>query len=238
MTHTTRCAAYLRVSTEEQGASGLGMEAQLHAIEVEVGRRGWAPACIFSEIASGKSTHGRPMLAAALESLDRGEVNTLVVAKLDRLARSVLDFAEIMARAKKHGWAVVCLDIAVDTSTATGKLLLNTVANFADFEREVISERTRNALTAARARGVKLGRPRSLPDEIRERIFAERDGGRSLRSIANDLMEEGVPTAQGGARWHAATIRKIIHGRDYDTLGTIATALDDARSGAAAGSIF
>jgi DNA invertase Pin-like site-specific DNA recombinase len=206
------------------------MEAQLHAIEIEVGRRGWAPACIYSEIASGKTTHGRPMLAAALESLDRGEVNTLVVAKLDRLARSVLDFAQIMARAKQRGWAVVCLDIAVDTSTATGKLLLNTVANFADFEREVISERTRNALTAARARGVKLGRPRSLPNDTRQRIFAEWDEGRSLRSIAHDLMAEGVPTAQGGARWHAATIRKIVQGYLADELGAIARTPDEAMS--------
>jgi DNA invertase Pin-like site-specific DNA recombinase len=204
--------AYLRVSRAEQGISGLGMEAQLHAIEQEVERKGWAPACVYSEVASGKDMKHRPMLQEALVALDRGEGTALVVAKLDRLARSTLDFATIMARAKRHGWEIVCLDVAVDTTSPTGRLMLNTVANFADFEREVISRRTIDALEVARARGTKLGRPRSLDPVIRRRIFVQSHSGDSLRSISRDLNNEQIPCARAGSKWWPTTVKKILDG--------------------------
>lgn len=207
---------YTRVSTTEQGISGLGLDAQTDAITAECTRRGWKLDHIATDVASGKSTNGRPELAAVLEALDRGDAGVLVVAKLDRLARSVLDFATILERAARRGWAVVILDAAVDTSTPQGALMVNVLAAFSQYERQLIGERTRLALAAKRAQGARLGRPVALPQGIRERIANERVAGRTLTSIANDLTANGVPTAQGGAQWHASTVRAVLASLELD----------------------
>ena len=92
-THPTIVAGYIRVSTEEQGDSGLGLAAQRARIEAEVARRGWTIVEVFTDVASGKSLAGRDGLAAALVAADSGRVGGIVVSKLDRLSRSLADFA-------------------------------------------------------------------------------------------------------------------------------------------------
>jgi DNA invertase Pin-like site-specific DNA recombinase len=89
-------------------------------------------------------------------------------------------------------------------------MMANVLAVFAQFERRLIGQRTREALAVRRSQGVKLGRPRTLPDEVRQRIRAERAGGETLRQIASKLNSERVPTAQGAAQWHPETVRKIL----------------------------
>jgi DNA invertase Pin-like site-specific DNA recombinase len=89
--------------------------------------------------------------------------------------------------------------------------MANVLATFAQFERRLIGQRTREALAAKRAAGVRLGRPLSLPVEVRDRIAADRDGGLSLASIADKLNADGVPTAQGGRQWWPSTVRAAIH---------------------------
>ena len=105
----------------------------------------------------------RPGVRIALEILQAGGADALVVAKLDRLSRSMLDFAGIMAAAQKQGWGLIALDCAVDTTTPAGEAMANVLATFAQFERRLISQRTKDALAAKRAQGVRLGRPRQLP---------------------------------------------------------------------------
>lgn len=201
---------YVRVSTEEQADSGAGLEAQRAAITLEARRRGFELVAIYEDAgASGKALTGRPGLARALAAVDKGEASALIVAKLDRLSRSLLDFAELMARSRRRGWALIALDIAVDTGTPSGEMLANVLAVFAQFERRLIGQRTREALAVKRRQGVQLGRPRTLPDEIRARIAAERRSGVSLSAIAAKLNGEGVPTAQGGQRWYASTVRHV-----------------------------
>jgi DNA invertase Pin-like site-specific DNA recombinase len=134
----------------------------------------------------------------------------LVVAKLDRLSRSMLDFTTVMATASKQGWALVALDCAVDTTTPAGEAMANVLATFAQFERRLIGQRTREALAAKRASGVRLGRPVSLPSAVSKRIAAERKAGRSLAAIADMLNEEQVPTAQGGRQWWPSTVRTAL----------------------------
>jgi DNA invertase Pin-like site-specific DNA recombinase len=179
-------------------------------MRVECERRGWELLRIATDAgASGKTLNGRPELAAALVALDAGEADLLLAAKLDRVSRSVLDFANLMARADRRGWRIVVLDVNVDTTTASGELMATVVAAFAQYERRLIGQRTRDALAAKRAAGVILGRPRTLDPAVRERIVAERASGRGLRAIAEGLNAEGVPTAQGGARWYASTVRHV-----------------------------
>jgi DNA invertase Pin-like site-specific DNA recombinase len=133
----------------------------------------------------------------------------LVAAKLDRLSRSMLDFAALMATAQKQGWALIALDCAVDTTTPAGEAMANVLATFAQFERRLISQRTREALAVNRAKGVVLGRPPSVEDAIVRRIVRERKRGRSLRAIAESLNADGVPTGQGGKEWYPATMRSV-----------------------------
>lgn len=204
---------YVRVSTGDQADSGLGMAAQRSAIEAEAERRGWTVIAWAEDAgASAKSMANRPGLAAALEAIEAGEAAGLVVAKLDRLSRSLVDFASLMARAANDGWNVVALDLGIDLGTPAGRFLASVMASAAEWEREIIGQRTRDALAAKKAAGATLGRPRALPAEVRARIMAARSGGASFAAIARHLEAEGVPTAQGGARWWPSTVRNIATG--------------------------
>jgi DNA invertase Pin-like site-specific DNA recombinase len=132
------------------------------------------------------------------------------VAKLDRLSRSMADFTRLMERSWKKGWALVALDLGVDTTTPAGEMIANSVANFSQFERRLIGQRTKDALAVKKAQGVQLGRPRTMSDKVVRKIERLRAKGVSIRGIAERLNAEGVPTAHGGARWHASTVQKTL----------------------------
>ena len=142
----------------------------------------------------------RPGIQEALRVLKEGDAKALVAAKLDRLSRSMIDFTGLMATAQKQGWALVALDCAVDTTTPAGEAMANVLATFAQFERRLISQRTREALAVKRSQGVRLGRPATMAATIVRRIRREREKGKSLAAIADGLNRDGVPTAQGGKR--------------------------------------
>ena len=180
-----RAIAYYRVSTDEQAATGNGLD--------------------------------------ALGRLDRGEADVLVVSKLDRLSRSVNDFSSMLVRAERRGWKVVTLDVDVDTTTPTGELLANICSSVSQWERRIIAARTSDAMQAMKARGVRLGRPVNLADDVRQRIAADREAGLSLRTIAEALNTEAVPTARGG-RWHASTVRAVLDSLALDADALAATA--------------
>ncbi len=211
-----QAVAYLRVSTDEQARSGLGVEAQRAAIAAELDRRGWTLAAEIVDDGVSGSTLDRPGIAEALAMLTDGAADVLVVAKLDRLSRSLVDFAAVMERGRREGWSLVTLDLGVDTTTPSGELLAGVMATFAQYERRLIAARTADALAAKRAQGARLGRPVGLPAAVRERIAAARAGGATLRSIADALNADRVPTAQGGARWHASTVAAVLRSLDHD----------------------
>jgi DNA invertase Pin-like site-specific DNA recombinase len=198
------------VSTDEQSSSGAGLEAQRRAILAECERRGWHLVEIIEDAGFSAKDMRRPGVQEALRVLEAGDATALVVAKLDRLSRSMLDFTRVMAMAQKQGWALVALDCAVDTTTATGEAMANMLATFAQFERRLISQRTREALAVKRAQGVRLGRPPTLPQSVVRQIQRQRQRGDSLWQIAEDLNRQGVPTAQGGARWYPSTVRATL----------------------------
>jgi DNA invertase Pin-like site-specific DNA recombinase len=133
-----------------------------------------------------------------------------VVSKLDRLSRSVSDFGGLLDRASKKGWALVCLDLGVDTTTPVGEFTANVVVSASQYERRLIGQRTRDALAAKRAGGTRLGRPAVLPKEVVARIVQQRASGTSLAAIAAGLERDAVPTARGGDRWHASTIQAVM----------------------------
>lgn len=211
-TRTPGIVAYIRVSTDEQAVSGLGLQAQRDAITAEAARRGVPVVAVYEDAGlSGKSLDHRPGLAAALVDLDSGRGSVLMVAKLDRLSRSVHDATGLLIRADRAGWALVACDSPIDTSTAAGMAMTQIMATFAELERRLIGERTSAALRVRKAQGVRLGRPVSdhVGEQIAARIRVQRDGGASWPAIAAALNNENVPTAQGGAKWWPATVRGV-----------------------------
>lgn len=202
---------YVRVSTDEQVTSGAGLEAQRSAIRAEAERRGWTVVAIFEDAGlSGKALDGREGLAKALAAVESGDAANLIVSKLDRLSRSLLDFAVLMKRAQEVGWNLVALDLGIDLSTPAGEFLASVMASAAQWERRIIGQRTKDALAEKRAAGVVLGRPARLPEEVCRMIEDARGQGKSLRVIAEELNEAQVPRAQGGSRWHASTVQAVL----------------------------
>lgn len=206
----TTAVGYCRVSTDGQGERGYGLEAQQAQIEAEAKQRGWDLAHVYVDVASGKSTRRRPEFATMLGVLADKQADVLIVAKLDRLSRSLVDFAQVMALAQEQGWGIDALDIGVDTSTINGELIANIIMALAQWERRIIGQRTTAALAQVRASGKALGRPTGVSVETLRLIRTLRRSGLSWQKIAHALAAEGVPTGQGG-RWHASTVRKL-HG--------------------------
>ena len=212
--------AYLRVSTEQQGKSGLGLEAQREMVARFARNEGLAIAGEHVEIETGKGADAlerRPKLRVALAEARRRKC-PVVVAKLDRLSRDVAFIAGLMAQRVPF--------IVAELGNSVPPFMLHIYAAMAQEERRVISERTKAALAAAKARGTKLGNPRLA--EVRGKAHAGnraaadrfaanvlpiiapmRAEGASLRQIAEALNERRVPTARGGT-WASTQVGEIL----------------------------
>ena len=200
-----RVVGYLRVSTTDQEH---GIDAQRTAIAAEAERRGWEVEWREDAAKSGRSLE-RPAVREALAMLAAGEASALVVSKLDRLTRSVHDFSGLLTTAAREGWGVIMLDLGVDTTTPAGKLVANVVAAVAEWERDMIALRTREGLAAARAKGVRLGRPSRVSPGTAESVLRMRAEGLTYRAIADRLNAAGVPTVAGGVKWHPNSVRSV-----------------------------
>jgi DNA invertase Pin-like site-specific DNA recombinase len=203
----SRALAYCRVSTQEQGISGLGFDAQEAAIRGYCEPRAWVLTAVHREVASGAKKKRRPVLEAILDELTPGDV--LVVAKADRLARSVSAYVGLIDRARQEGWTIVATDGSIDLLTPNGRAMSAMSAVFGELEAELIGDRTKVALAAAKAGGKQLGRrPAPLPQGVAAKITRLRTKGESLRLIADVLNHAGIPSPDGG-RWCAATVSRV-----------------------------
>lgn len=219
-----KVVTYYRVSTSAQGRSGLGLEAQRMAVAQYCGGRGGNVLGEFTEIESGK-LDARPELTKALH-LAKVTGATLVVAKLDRLSRNVAFLAALQESGARF--------VAADMPEAN-ELTIHIMAAVAQAERKAISRRTKEALAAAKVRGVQLGNPNGAAALARagkgnaaslvaikggaERFAADLEpivadimagGHTSLRAIAIELNRRGIVTRRGG-EWHAATVRDLLN---------------------------
>lgn len=218
-----KLVSYLRVSTQKQGRSGLGLEAQQAAIAAYASQRHRQVLQTFTEIESGKSTE-RPELAKALH-LAKVTGSTLVIAKLDRLSRN----AAFLLTLRDSGVRFVAADLP-----DANELTVGIMALVAQQEREAIRKRTQEALAAAKRRGVKLGNPngaaalrragrgnrgslvaiRSNADRHAENLRPviselQASGVRSLGGLASELNARGMLTPRGG-RWHRSSVRNLL----------------------------
>ena len=212
-TDSSAVVGYVRVSTDEQAVSGLGLAAQRAAIRAECARRGWTLVAIHEDALSGK-TLNRPGMASALAAVESGAASAIVVAKLDRLSRSLVDFASLMAHAQAGHWNLVALDLGIDLNTAAGEFMADVMASAAQWERRIIGQRTRDALAVKRAQGTRLGRPQTLAADVVTRIRLAHEEGAGWSVIARQLNAEAVPTAHGGAKWYPSTVRAVVLGTE------------------------
>jgi DNA invertase Pin-like site-specific DNA recombinase len=203
--------AYTRVSTVQQGKSGLGLEAQQAALARFAEAEGYNLLQTFEEVETGKGADAldrRPQLSAALKAAKQHKA-PIIVAKLDRLSRDVHFISGLMS----HKTPFIVAELGADADP----FMLHLYAALAEKERRVISQRTRDALAAKKAQGVKLGGLNAggiqKRDEARQRaeqlrpIFAEL-AGMSARGIAAALNERGVPTPAGG-EWHSVPVIRV-----------------------------
>lgn len=203
---------YCRVSTDEQVTSGLGLGAQESECRAYAARHGLTVIAVVvePEAISGKvDPLSRPGFRKAVALLDDAEAGSLLVRRQDRVSRRLRHFLEVLDYAAQQGWTLCTTDGRIDTSSAAGNLQTNVMASVAQYERDVISERTREALAAKRERGQRLGRPSQLTPQLCERVLTLRQEGWTYQSIAALLNSEGLPTARGGT-WGVSSIQSAL----------------------------
>lgn len=223
-----RFVAYYRVSTERQGQSGLGLDAQkASVIRYLDGFPGASIVAEFVEIESGKNSD-RPQLAAALAGA-RAIGAVLVVAKLDRLARNAAFLLRTVEGAGEGG--VVFCDLPQVPAGPVGKFFVTLLAAVAEMEAGLISQRTKAALAQAKARGVKLGNPKLRPGDAEGAAkaraarteqakataatvlpfiaSARKAGATTLREIAEAMMARGIKAPSGAMQWHPSTVLHV-----------------------------
>lgn len=204
-----RVVGYVRLS---RAGNGHGLDAQRRAIEEHCRLQGWDLLRVFEdEAASGRSTRKRPGLAEAVRICSTRKADAIVAGRVDRLARSSLDFARLIAEAQRRGFNLVCAEQGFDLRTPEGKFLASVLVATAEFEADLISARTRAGLEGARRKGRYAGNPAfgRVPDDARARIRDLRAQGLGLGQIAQTLNAEGVPTVRGGL-WTKGTIARIV----------------------------
>lgn len=218
-----KLVGYTRVSTVEQ-ADNTSLEDQKTRILSYGVAMGHEVVNCFPEVASGKQTGNRPQFQAAIAILKSGGADGLIVAKLDRLGRNVRDILQFVDEViTPLGKSLVILDLQIDTSTPSGRMVLTMMGAMAEMERSIIRERVERGRQAKADRGgyafgaPPIGKkavegelvPDALEQETIATIFRHRRSGKSPQKIADYLNAQNIPTKRGGT-WHHSTVRKVL----------------------------
>lgn len=209
-----KAITYYRVSTERQGLSGLGLDAQKQAVQEFAQASGFMLASEYIEVESGKKNK-RPVLAQALQAC-KCQRATLLIAKLDRLGRNVAFISALMEAG---------VDFKAVDNPHAGKLIVHIMAAFAEHEHDVISERTIDALRAAKKKGVELGKNgryvlsaynKQQADHFASTILPiinglQANGITTVRAITQELNRLSIPTFRHNGRWHISSVHKLMH---------------------------
>jgi len=201
-----KAIGYARTSTQRQD---LSLEVQEKRLRAEAEYREYEFEMMIEKVSGSVAPLDRPGLADALEKLCTGEANVLMVAKLDRVARSMGDIARLLELSKLQKWSFIALDLGVDTSTPEGTLVVGIMASIAQWERARIQERTREALVQAKANGTQLGRPRIHKADVALRAKELHGRGFSLAKVSSVLYDEGFVSSKGTAIVPSAIMRLV-----------------------------
>ena len=208
-----RVIGYIRVSTDEQGEKGHSLADQAAQIEAWCKLNGHTLTGIYSDVVSSRNIPKLLNRDRAITDVEGRQADAIVTKDLDRFSRGLLDGATQLDRASRKGWTLLTLD-GTDTRNAETQVITGIKLVIAQEERRKISKRTKDGLAAARAKGITLGRPRSVDDATYNasvaRILTEHSSGKSYSAIAKDLTSDGVPTPANGVQWYPATVRDIV----------------------------
>jgi DNA invertase Pin-like site-specific DNA recombinase len=208
-----KAIGYIRVSTDKQEQFGYSLEAQEQKVRAMAVVQGVELVDVIVDAESAKSLR-RDGMARLLELVDAGAVNAVIIAKLDRLTRSVKDLAELLERFSRRGVSLVSVAESLDTGSAAGRLVMNIMASVSQWEREAIGERTRDAMRHKRANGQRVGNiafgyrlaadGRQLEEDAAEqdilaRMRRMKAAGHTTRQIAEELNRQGYVTRRGTA---------------------------------------
>lgn len=218
---------YVRVSTEEQASNGQSLDAQRAKLDAYAKLYDLELVAVVEDAGQSGKTLNRPGLQTVLAALRRGDVDGVVIAKLDRLTRSVADWQALIDEffGERSGRQLFSVSDSIDTRTAAGRLVLNVLLSVAQWERETIGERTRDALQHRIRNGQRCGKVRYGYDlaadgktlvenpaeqETIRTVRQWRDSGRPLRQIAAELTARGVPTKEGRQAWTHTAVNRIL----------------------------
>jgi DNA invertase Pin-like site-specific DNA recombinase len=209
-----RAIGYIRVSTDKQADRGVSLEAQSEKVRAMAVVQGAELAEVIVDAGESAKSLDRPGMARLLAMVDSKAVDVVIIAKLDRLTRSVKDLAELLERFTRRGVSLVSVAESLDTGTAAGRLVLNIMTAVSQWEREAIGERTRDAMSHKKANGERVGTipfgfrmaddGSSLEEDPSEqdilgRIRGLKAAGHTLREIADELNRQGYTTRRGTA---------------------------------------
>ncbi len=206
---------YTRVSTREQVDDGLSLATQRAAIEAECERRGWTLIEVIEDAGFTGRDDDRPGLQRALTMLGkRNRPDAIVVARLDRLTRSLKDLVDYVERADRR-WGLVALDMDLNTTTANGQLVVHLLGSVAQWESRMNSERVSRGMREVHAERKASGQPFGFQPQVdpttAARIVRARKRGDSYGRIAKRLDHDRVPTPGGGVRWYPSTVSRIYN---------------------------
>jgi site-specific DNA recombinase len=219
-----RAIGYARVSTDRQAERGVSLEAQAEKIRAMAVVHSADVLDIIVDGGESAKSLQRPGIERLLALVDAKKVDSVIVAKLDRLTRSVKDLCELLERFERKGVALISVAESLDTSSAAGRLVLNIMTAVSQWEREAIGERTRDALSHKRSNGERVGNiaygyhlsgdgTHVEPDVAEQAAIGAirqlRASGRTLRQIAADLNEQGHRTRRG-SDWRLESVARVV----------------------------
>lgn len=205
-----KVVGYVRVSTEEQASEGVSLAAQEAKLRQYAALYDLQLVTVIVDAGQSAKSLNRPGLQQALAMLNQGEAEGLLIAKLDRLTRSVRDLGNLLDGYFRSRCSLLSVADQIDTRSAAGRLMLNLLTSVAEWEREAIGERTSAAMQHLKSQGKHVGRPRAAMESARERAQALRDGGMTLAQVGLALEAEGVLTPAGKASWTAQQVRRLL----------------------------
>jgi DNA invertase Pin-like site-specific DNA recombinase len=200
---------YGRVSTEDQAQEGVSLSAQEAKIEAYCLIKDWPLAEVIQDAGESAKSLRRPGLQRLLSLVQDRQMEAVIVSKLDRLTRSVSDLDKLVRLFDKAGVALVSLQESLDATTATGRLMMNLLASVSQWEREVIGERTSDALQHLKAQGKRYCHTVYNNSEVIALMHQLRMAGHSYEAIALQLNQVGIPTAMGRP-WQAVVVWGIV----------------------------
>jgi len=219
-----RAIGYIRVSTDKQADRGVSLDAQSEKVRAMAVVQGAELVDVIVDAGESAKSLSRPGMARLLFLVDTGAVDTVIIAKLDRLTRSVKDLAELLERLTRRGVSLVSVAESLDTGSASGRLVLNIMVSVSQWEREAIGERTRDAMRHKKSKLEFVGNapygyrqaadkrhvePEPGEQAILERIQRLRKGGKSLRKIAEQLNRLKIRTRQGSP-WRHEYVARLL----------------------------